>query len=86
MKMKTLLASLAVAGLAFAQPVAAATRSSDSLPSRGVQPSTTSVERTASLGDQEAEELKGNPLLLIIAIFGTLAILIALLSDGKSPG
>jgi hypothetical protein len=37
MKMKTLLASIAVASFVMAQPLAAATRSADSVPQRGLQ-------------------------------------------------
>jgi hypothetical protein len=84
MKTKTLLASLAVASLAVAQPVSAATRSSDSLPSRGVQ-STEAADRIGSLTD-ESEELRGRPLLLIILLFGTIAALILALTGNKSPG
>ena len=84
MRTKTLLASMAVASLAVAQPVSAATRSADSLPSAGVQPSVTS-ERIGSIAG-ESEELRGRPLLLIILIFGSLAALVAALSGGKSPG
>jgi hypothetical protein len=84
MKTKTLLASMAVASLAFAQPVSAATRSSDSLPRSGVQ-STAAAERIGSLED-EAEDLTGRPLLLILLLFGTIAALVFALSGSKSPG
>jgi hypothetical protein len=85
MRTKTLLASMAVAGLAVAQPLSAATRSADSLPSAGIQPSVTSSDRVSSIVD-ESEDLRGKPILLIILLAGGLAALIAALSDGKSPG
>jgi hypothetical protein len=84
MKTKTILASMAVASLAMAQPVSAATRSVDSLPRTGVQ-STAAAERVGSIGE-EADELRGRPLLLILLIGGALAALILALSGGKSPG
>lgn len=84
MKTKSLLASLAVASLALAQPLAAATRSSDSLPSQGVQ-STSAAERAGSIGT-EAEAIRGQPILLIVLLFGVLAALLAVSSGGKSPG
>ncbi len=84
MKTKTLFASLALASLALAQPVSAATRSSDSLPQRGVQ-ATQSVERVGSLAD-EAEDLRGRRALVIILIAAIIAALILAATGGKSPG
>lgn len=82
--MKTLLASMAVASLAAAQPVAAATRSADSLPQSGVT-STAAAQRIGSLAD-ESEELRGRPILLIVLVAAIVAALILASSGGKSPG
>ena len=84
MKTKTLLASMALASLALAQPLSAATRSSDSLPQRGVQ-ATQSVERVGSLAD-EAEDVRGRPAVIIIIIAAIIAALILATTGGKSPG
>jgi hypothetical protein len=81
---KTLLASMAVASLAVAQPLAAATRSVDSLPQSGVQ-STEAADRIGSING-EAEDVRGRPLLLILLLAGALAALIIALSGSKSPG
>ncbi len=83
MRTKTLLASMAVASLAVAQPLSAATRSSESLPDRGVQ-SSVSVDRVGSV-TAETEELS-RASLLIILLFGGVAALILALSGNKSPG
>jgi hypothetical protein len=82
MKTKTLLASAALASLVLVQPVAAATRSGDSLPTTR---STVSIDRVDSLSG-ESDAIKGNPWLWIILIFGSVAAFIALVSDNKSPG
>ncbi len=75
MKTKTLLASLAMAGLVIAQPASAATRSIDSVDS---------AERISSpLG--ESEELGGSPFLLILVVFLAVAGLGVLMSDGDDP-
>lgn len=85
MKTKTLLASIAVAGLAFAQPLSAATRSADSLPRTSVQ-TTDTADRTGSLTG-EAEDLQGKPFLLLILLFGGLAaLLLALGGNSDSNG
>ena len=84
MRTKTLLASLAIASLAVAHPVSAATRSVDSLPQSGAVTSDVG-ERVGSVSG-EAEDLRGRPLLLVILIAAIVAALIAALSDGKSPG
>jgi len=84
MRTKTLLASMALASLAVAQPLSAATRSSDSLPDRGVQASSVSVDRVGSVTG-ESEELS-RAFLLIILLFGGVAALILALSGNKSPG
>ena len=83
MNTKTLLASAALASLALVQPVSAATRSSDSLPT--ASQSTVSIDRVDSLSG-ESDAIKGNPWLWIILIFGSVAAFIALVSDNKSPG
>ena len=83
MKTKTLLASAALASLVLVQPVAAATRSGDSLPTS--TQSTVSIDRVDSLSG-ESEAIRGNPWLWIILIFGSVAAFIALVSDNKSPG
>jgi len=84
MRTKTLLASMAVASLAVAQPLSAATRSSESLPQKGVQ-SSVSADRVSSIAG-ESDDLRGRPLLLIILLAGGLAALIIALSGDKSPG
>jgi hypothetical protein len=85
MRTKTLLASLAVASLAVAQPLSAATRSVDSLPQGAVQSNTT-AERIGAYSD-ESEDLRGQPLLLILLLFGVVGGLILAVSGGnKSPG
>ena len=84
MKTKTLFASMALASLALAQPASAATRSSDSLPQRGVQ-ATQSVERVGAIAD-EAEDLRGRRALVIILIAAVIAALILAATGGKSPG
>ena len=84
MRTKTLLASMAVASLAVAQPLAAATRSADSLPQSGVQ-STAAADRTGSIHG-EAEDVRGRPILAILLVAGLLAALIVALSGSKSPG
>ena len=86
MRTKTLLASMALASLAVAQPLSAATRSSESLPVRGVQSvdSSMSVDRAGSVTG-ESEELS-RAFLLIILLFGGVAALILALSGNKSEG
>jgi len=81
--MKKLVASLAVATLVVAQPLAAATRSSESLPSHGV--SAPAAERTGSITDP-AEDLKGNPIIVIGLIAVILAGLLLLAGNSDSPG
>ena len=61
MKTKTLFASLAIASLAIAQPLSAATRSADSLPQR----SAAVADRAGSLVD-ESEEMRGNKVIPIV--------------------
>jgi hypothetical protein len=78
--MKKLVASLAVASLVVAQPLAAATRSSESLPSSGVQ----SAERVGSIAG-EAEAVRGKPIFVIALVFGVLTLLL-LLSNGGGNG
>ena len=85
MKTKTLFASVAVASLALAQPVGAATRSYESVPATGVQ-STEAAERVGSIAG-ETESLRGSPIFLIVLLFGGLAAAILALSGGNnSPG
>lgn len=84
MKTKTLLSSLALASLTVAQPVSAATRSSDSLPQAKAQPAT-SAERTGSIYG-EAEEIGGGPLLIAFLLFAVVGGVIAATSGSKSPG
>ena len=83
MKTKTLLASMAVASLAIAQPVSAATRSADTLPRTGVQ-SIGPSDRVGSLAG-EAEELQGRPIVVIVLVFAVLAALVFALSGNKEP-
>jgi hypothetical protein len=85
MKMKTLLAALAVSSLALAQPAAAATRSSDSLPKNGVQASI-STDRVGAITEETDSIRRGTPILLIILLFGSVAALVALLTGHKSAG
>ena len=84
MKTKTLLASLALAGLVAAQPASAATRSADSLPQVGAQPAT-SADRAGSIVG-ESEEL-GRPLVWIVVLFLIVGRIIIIATGGiKSPG
>jgi hypothetical protein len=82
--MKKLVASLAVATLVVAQPLAAATRSSESLPSHGVQ-TTQAAERAGSITG-ESDALKGSPIIIIGLVFLVLAGLLALGGSSDSPG
>jgi hypothetical protein len=83
MRTKTLLASMAVASLAAAQPLSAATRSFESLPESGVR----SADRVGSIsGESDAEEIAGNPLLVVVIVFVVVGALILALSGNKSPG
>lgn len=83
MRTKTLLASMAVASLAMAQPLSAATRSYESLPETGVR----SADRVGSIsGESEAEEVGGSPILVVGIVFLVVAGLILALSGNKSPG
>ena len=83
MKSKALLASLAVSSLVLAQPVAAATRSYESIPANGVQAPTGAVERAgAPVG--ESEELGG--IWLVFVALGLAALLVILLTGEKSSG
>jgi hypothetical protein len=84
MKTKTLLASLAVAGLAIAQPLSAATRSADSLPQRSTQ-SMAVADRAGSLAD-ESEEMRGKRVIPIALIALILAAIILAAGGGKSKG
>ena len=83
MKTKTIIASLAVSALAFAQPAAAATRSYESIPASGVKASSP-ARAGAAVG--EAESLRGAPVVPIVITFAVLALLILLISDDKSKG
>jgi hypothetical protein len=80
MKTKTLFASLAVASLAIAQPLSAATRSADSLPQRSA-----AVDRAGSLVD-ESEEMRGNKVIPIVIIALIVAAIILATGGGKSKG
>ena len=82
MKMKTLLASMALASLAVAQPVAAATRSADSLPESGLQ-ATDRADRLGSITG-EAEEL--STAFAVVIVLALLGVLILAASGGKSAG
>jgi hypothetical protein len=82
--MKKLVASLAVATLVIAQPLAAATRSSDSIPSHGVQ-TTQAVERAGAITG-ESEDLGGSPFVVIGLVFLVLALALALGGTSDSPG
>ena len=84
MKTRTLFASLAVASLAMAQPVSAATRSADSLPQPGAQRAL-SGERAGSIYG-EAEELGASPFIWIIVLFAVAGGMIVATDGGKSPG
>jgi len=81
MKTKTFVASLAVAGLIVAQPLAAATRSYESLPAHGVQ-SAQPADRVGSIGT-EADALTGSPVLVIVLIAGVLAALLLVAGSGS---
>jgi hypothetical protein len=84
MKTKTLFASLAVASLAIAQPLSAATRSADSLPQRSAQ-SMAAADRAGSLAG-ESEELRGSPVVPIVLITVIIAAIILAVGGGKSQG
>ncbi len=85
MKKKTILATLAGSTMVIAQPVAAATRSSESIPERGVQ-STAAAERIGSV-DAESEAVRGaGKAWLIVLIALIIAALIAAATGSKSPG
>jgi hypothetical protein len=75
MKTKTLLASLALAGLVIAQPASATSRSIDSQ---------AAAERIGS-PTGESENLRGRPLLFIVLVFLAVGGLVLLLSDGEDP-
>lgn len=77
MKIKTFLASLALAGFVIAQPVSAATRSIDTLDN---------AERIGSL-DGESEALGSSPILWIVLLAILIGGGVALASDGdpESP-
>ncbi len=83
MNTKSLLASMAVASLAVAQPVAAATRSADSLPQSGVQ-SMAPADRVGSITG-EAEELS-TELAIAVAIFVIIVIIWGIAGNNKSNG
>ena len=84
MKTKTILASIAMAGLALAQPAAAATRSFESLPATGLELG--SVERSGSLmGEEEGIGTTIGPW-VVIGVLVVAGALILVLSSGKSPG
>lgn len=82
MKTKTLFASLAVASLAVAQPVAAATRSAVSLPQAGAQPIATADRAGSIVG--EAEEL-GNPILWVVVLFAIVGVIILGTTSSDDP-
>jgi hypothetical protein len=82
--MKKLVASLAVATLVVAQPLAAATRSSESLPSPGVQ-TTQAMERVGSITG-ESEAVRGKPIIVIGLVFLVLAVILAAAGGSDSPG
>jgi len=82
--MKKLVASLAVATLVVAQPLAAATRSSDAVPSHGVQTSQ-AAERVDSITGQ-SEALGGSPIVIIGLVALVLAGLLLLGGSSDSPG
>ncbi len=85
MKTKVLLASLAVSGLALAQPAAAATRSFESIPAAGVQ-TPTAAERTGA-AIEESDELRGRRgIWAVFVALGLAALLVILLTGEKSPG
>ena len=84
MRTKVFLASMAVASLAIAQPVVAATRSADSLPTSGVR-TAEGADRVGALTD-ESEEFRGRPVVAVVLIAALLAALILALSNSKSPG
>ena len=84
MKMKTLFASIAIAGLAFAQPASAATRSASSLPERGVQ-TTAAADRVGSITG-EAEDANGKTIAVIILLLVVVVAILAGVGGNKSNG
>ena len=84
MKTTTLLASIAASSLVLAQPAAAATRSSESVPASGIF-AVDGQRVGAAVGESEEQRRRG--LWLIFATLGLAALLIILLDGGsKSPG
>lgn len=84
MKSKTFLASLALASLAVAQPVSAATRSADSLPQAGAL-SASPADRAGSIIG-ESESINGSPIIWIFALFAIVGAITFAASGSKSPG
>ena len=84
MKTKTIFASIAVAGLALAQPAAAATRSFESLPATGLELG--SFERSGSLMDEEEGIGTRIGPWVVIGVLVIAGAIILLLTENKSPG
>ena len=84
MKTKTLFASLAVATLAIAQPLSAATRTADSLPQRSALSAAVAARAGSFAGD--SEELRCSPVVPIVLIAIVIAAIILATSGGKSKG
>jgi len=84
MKTKTLLAALAVSGLALAQPAAAATRSFESLPKAGAP--VDSAARVATVTGESETLVGGLPIWLIFLVFAAFTAAVAASTGDKSPG
>ena len=80
MKTKSLLASLAVASLALAQPVSAATRSADSLPVNGLR--VAAPVTNANYQDDDNDD--GGSTAVILGVVLVVLIGIAAISGGGS--
>lgn len=75
MKTKTVLSSLALFGIAMAQPLSAAARSTDLPPQ---------VERVGSTYEQ-SEGINGSPIIWIVALFAIAGLIILATTSGDDP-
>ena len=81
MKIKTLLASIAAASFMMAQPLAAATRSADSIPSLGLQRVAAPVTN-ANYQDDDDDDDDGGSTAVILGVVLIVLIGVAAISGG----